>query len=197
MITKDYCWEGKNPTNRRVDIDWISWWFLDFFVFCPRFSKVFLWVQIYNLQFSGLDIFLGLDNASNRSEERNTSLWDYTGRQFLGSLGNGLLLYPPWNWEPSFPSFLGVITYNPYFGGLTFIFPWVVGVQGLKLTFRTCRYRGNCKRKGLNLAKHQRSGAIFVCFRCRVSSIEIVMYCPPWKISNINICWLIILTYDS
>ena len=37
-------------------------------------------------------------------------------------------------WEPTFPSFLGVITiYNPYiiyWGFKTFIFPWVLGSKG-------------------------------------------------------------------
>ena len=72
--------------------------FLDDFLissyFAQGFPKFFFESKSTTYSFQVLIYSLALDNASNRSEERNTSLWDYTGRQFLGSLGNGLLLYP-------------------------------------------------------------------------------------------------------
>ena len=53
-------------------------------------------------------------------------------------------------------SFINMALFHPYFWGFkTFIFPWVVGAQGLKLTFRTWCYRGN--------PKHQLSGAFQTC----------------------------------
>ena len=48
-------------------------------------------------------------------------------QQYLGSVGSC------WGWKNPKPSFLGVISYNPYFGVQNLHFPWVVGVQGLVL----------------------------------------------------------------
>ena len=150
-------------------------WFLPKFFFESKSTTYSFQVLIYSL---------ALDNASNRSEERNTSLWDYTGRQFLGSLGNGLLLYPPSMGTQV--SFINMGLFHPYFGGLKpSFFHGLLGSKGWNWHFAPYVTGGTPRSERFKTFQASTfRGVSNVCFRCRVALIKIVIYCPPWKISN-------------
>ena len=111
-------------------------------------------------------------------------------------------ILPPW--EPKFPSLIwGYFTHILGVLNLHF-FHGLLGSKGWNWHFAPDVTGGTTRSERFKPCQASTfRGVSNVCFRCRVELIEIVIYCPPWKISNIYLLmnytclWFIVISRFS